>query len=70
MGEEFKKAYDRKVNLLTDQFLNEFCSDGNIDWTKILEFVSGKPSSKTTQRISKPGSPRTSKKAQNAVAED
>lgn len=49
MDEEFKKAYDRKVNLLTNQFLNEFCSDGNIDWTKILEFVSGKPRSKATQ---------------------
>src|SRR6266516_1686305 len=42
--ETFKEAYSRKVNLLTAQFLSEFCSDGNIDWQKLLKFVSSKNS--------------------------
>jgi|SRR5579884_3343792 len=40
--EEFKKAYTSKVNLLTQQFLNEFCEAGNINWIRLLEFVSKK----------------------------
>ncbi len=39
--EVFKEAYSQKVNLLTAQFLSEFCSDGIIDWNKLLQFVSG-----------------------------
>jgi Type II restriction endonuclease EcoO109I len=38
----FKEAYSRKVNILTAQFLAEFCSDGNIDWNSLLKFVSSK----------------------------
>lgn len=40
--EEFKLAYSRKVNLLTSEFLNEFCNSGDIDWTQLLRFVSSK----------------------------
>ena len=45
--EEFKKAYARKINLLTSEFLNEFCNTGDIDWSKLLRFVSGKKVFKT-----------------------
>lgn len=40
--EAFKAAYDRKVNLLTRQFLDEFCASGDIDWVRLLKFVSSK----------------------------
>jgi|SRR6266487_1965101 len=40
--EVFKDAYSKKVNLLTAQFLNEFCTDGNIDWHQLLRFVSSR----------------------------
>ncbi len=38
--EVFKEAYSKKVNILTGEFLNEFCVNGNIDWNKLLKFVS------------------------------
>lgn len=44
--EDFKMAYARKVNLLTSQFLQEFCQDGLIDWIKLLKFVSSRPTPK------------------------
>jgi len=44
--EDFKMAYARKVNLLTSQFLQEFCQDGLIDWVKLLKFVSSRPTPK------------------------
>jgi len=40
--EEFKKAYSIKVNLLTGEFLQDFCNLGEIDWVKLLRFVSSK----------------------------
>jgi hypothetical protein len=40
--EVFKEAYSQKVNLLTAQFLNEFCTDGVIDWHRLLQFVSSR----------------------------
>ena len=40
--EEFKNAYNRKINILTSEFLNEFCNTGDIDWNKLLKFVSSK----------------------------
>jgi Type II restriction endonuclease EcoO109I len=40
--EAFKEAYSKKVNLLTAQFLSEFCSDGIIDWDRLLRFVSSR----------------------------
>ena len=44
--EEFKEAYSRKINLLTSEFLNEFCATGSIDWNKLLKFVSSKSDTK------------------------
>lgn len=40
--EQFKVAYSRKVNILTSQFINEFCEGGDINWVKLLQFVSSK----------------------------
>jgi hypothetical protein len=40
--EAFKEAYSRKVNLLTAEFLNEFCNNGVIDWQRLIKFVSSK----------------------------
>ena len=38
--EAFKEAYSKKVNLLTAEFLNEFCNNGVIDWQRLIKFVS------------------------------
>lgn len=38
--ETFREAYSTKINLLTAQFLAEFCTEGSIDWHKLLKFVS------------------------------
>ncbi len=43
--EVFKDAYSQKVNLLTAQFLNDFCADGIIDWHRLLQFVSSRNTS-------------------------
>jgi hypothetical protein len=40
--DSFKEAYSTKVNLLTAEFLNQFCQNGEIDWHKLIKFVSGK----------------------------
>ena len=40
--EAFKEAYSKKVNLLTAEFLNEFCNNGLIDWQRLIKFVSSK----------------------------
>ncbi len=40
--EAFKEAYSQKINLLTGQFLTDFCKNGVIDWNKLLHFVSSK----------------------------
>ncbi|MBI5614411.1 cytosolic protein [Candidatus Gottesmanbacteria bacterium] len=40
--EIFKEAYNKKVNILTSEFLNQFCFKGNIDWENLLRFVSQK----------------------------
>jgi hypothetical protein len=40
--EAFKEVYSTKVNLLTAEFLNQFCNDGQIDWQKLIKFVSSK----------------------------
>jgi hypothetical protein len=40
--EDFTNAYDIKVNKLTKEFLDQFCSAGVINWEKLLEFNSGK----------------------------
>lgn len=51
--EEFKVAYSRKINMLTSQFLDEFCDAGNIDWVKLLKFVSSKTKSERATKASK-----------------
>lgn len=40
--EKFKDAYNKKVNILTKEFLDNFCIKGTINWDKLLEFVSKK----------------------------
>lgn len=39
---EYEIEYSRQINIFTKQFADEFCVDGNIDWTKIVRFNSGK----------------------------
>ncbi len=39
----FKDAYFKKVNIFTVQFGNMYFVGGEIDWVKLLEFVSRKP---------------------------
>lgn len=40
-NQEFKESYDRLVNRLDKEFLNEFCCpDGSIDWVKLVRFNS------------------------------
>jgi hypothetical protein len=40
-NQEFENEYARQINIFTQQFANEFCVDGNIDWNKIVKFNSG-----------------------------
>jgi len=40
-NEDFKKEKERIINLFTVEFSKEFCSDGNIDWKKLVQFNSG-----------------------------
>lgn len=41
-NEEFNKTYSRLLNQFTMQFANEFCIDGLINWTKLIQYNSGK----------------------------
>ncbi len=38
---KFFNQKEKLVNLFTQQFLQEFCEDGMIDWKKVVEFNSG-----------------------------
>ncbi len=40
-NDKFKKEKDRAINMFTQQFMGEFCDEGNINWAKIVEFNSG-----------------------------
>jgi len=40
-NDAFIKAYSRCVNLFTQQFSQDYCADGMIDWHKIIELNSG-----------------------------
>lgn len=40
-NQEYDNEYARQINIFTQQFANEFCADGNIDWNKIVKFNSG-----------------------------
>jgi len=46
-NEELATEYDRALNLFTQQFMNDFCIDGVIDWERLVRFNSGKPTPKT-----------------------
>jgi hypothetical protein len=38
---KFKKEKSKLINLFTKEFLEDFCTDGDIDWKKLVEFNSG-----------------------------
>ena len=40
--EKFKEAYNGKINEMTKDFVNEFITDNQIDWIKLVDFVSKK----------------------------
>lgn len=37
---EFKKVYIRKINEMTKEILELFCTKNNLDWDKIIEYIS------------------------------
>lgn len=41
-NEEFYVEYSRLLNLFTQQFMDDFCINGRIDWDKLVRFNSGK----------------------------
>lgn len=42
-NETFQKEYARLINIFTQEFLQEFCVSGQIDWPKLIQFNSGRP---------------------------
>lgn len=40
--EKFEEEYAKKVNEMTQQMLNEFCTGGAINWEKLVSYNSGK----------------------------
>jgi hypothetical protein len=45
-NEEFEQKRAQIINKFTQHFLQHYCSDGTIDWTKLIEYNSGKTRSK------------------------
>lgn len=41
-NENFLKEYSKVINLFTEEFSRDFCSNGEIDWLKLVEFSSKK----------------------------
>jgi hypothetical protein len=41
-NDEFSQEYARIINQFTDTFSKEFCTNGNIDWERLLSFNSSK----------------------------
>ncbi len=42
-NEMFQEEYTKKINLLTKEFISDFCKiDGSIDWEKLVKFNSGR----------------------------
>ncbi len=39
-NEDFQKEYARLINIFTQEFLQEFCVNGRIDWPKLVQFNS------------------------------
>lgn len=52
-NDKFTHEKDRVLNLLTQDFLNGYCVDGDIDWDKLVKFNSGnlnlEPTAATTE---------------------
>lgn len=40
-NEKFSKEYAKMINIFTQQFSNEFCIEGEINWKKIVQLNSG-----------------------------
>lgn len=49
-NQEFADEYGRILNLFTNEFFQDFCADGNIDWEKLVRFNSEKKVSKKKTR--------------------
>jgi hypothetical protein len=43
-NEKFLESYSQIINKFTLEFMNEFCSNGKVDWKKLVKFNSGKDS--------------------------
>lgn len=41
-NEDFYKQYAKVVNLFAEKFMKQFCDDGEINWTRLVEFNSAK----------------------------
>jgi hypothetical protein len=41
-NDEFQVEYSRILNLFTEEFMDNFCVNGLIDWDKLVRFNSGK----------------------------
>lgn len=41
-NDEFNQEYMKIINLFSQEFMNEFCVDGVIDWKKLVEYNSGR----------------------------
>jgi hypothetical protein len=41
-NQEFTEEYGRILNLFTNEFFQDFCIDGNINWKSLVQFNSGK----------------------------
>lgn len=46
-NEELAIEYARVLNLFTQQFMNDFCIDGRIEWERLVHFNSGRPQPKS-----------------------
>lgn len=57
--EMFKQAYDAKVNEMTQQFIANFMTaDNQIDWLKLIDFVSKREDAKPSRLPNKPRTKR------------
>jgi hypothetical protein len=45
-NQEFTEEYGRILNLFTNEFFQDFCIDGNINWESLVQFNSGKKAKK------------------------
>lgn len=46
-NQEFSEEYGRILNLFTNEFFQSFCTNGIIDWEKLIEFNSGNKKNKS-----------------------